>query len=79
MSQPPLKWLHAEGSLSQAKLIQYRRLSTQELLNSLEPGQPGSLKVRPDGIVIDGHHRLWILRERGVDIHSLPRESMPKE
>ncbi|MBI3247075.1 MAG: hypothetical protein HYZ50_11285 [Deltaproteobacteria bacterium] len=74
MSQPPLKPLHPASSFSTAKLGQYDKLSTEELVHSLKPGQPGSLKVRPDGTVLDGHHRLRILRARGVDVDSLPRE-----
>jgi hypothetical protein len=45
-----------------------------ELRSSLAPGQQGSLKVRPDGTVLDGHHRISVLAERGEDIHQLPRE-----
>jgi hypothetical protein len=37
------------------------------------------LKVRPDGTVLDGHHRISVLEERGEDIHLLPREIMEKE
>jgi ParB-like chromosome segregation protein Spo0J len=74
----PLKSLHADSSLSQAKLGQFGKLSNQELIDSLKPGQPGSLKVRPDGTIIDGHHRVKILRARGVDVDSLPREIIPK-
>ena len=73
---PPLKPLH--GSLSDAKLRTFDKLSTEELLNSLLPGQPGSLKVRPDGTMIDGHHRVKILASRGVDVDSLPREVLPR-
>jgi len=36
------------------------------------------LKARPDGTVIDLHHRVKILRDRGVDVHRLPREIIPK-
>ena len=79
MSQPPLKFLHPDSSLSEAKLGQFDKLSTQELIDSLKPGQPGSLKVRPDGTVMDGHHRIKILRDRGVDIDTLPRETIPKD
>jgi ParB-like chromosome segregation protein Spo0J len=79
MKQPPLQSLHPEGSLSHAKLLQYSKLSTQELIDSLQPGQPGALKVRPDGMVIDGHHRLKILYDRGIDIDALPREILPTE
>src|SRR5437867_9819471 len=73
----PLKLLHDKGSLSRPKIEQYSKLSTENLVDSLEPGRPGSLKVRPDGTVIDGHHRLEVLRDRGVDIDSLPRETIP--
>ena len=64
MKQPPLQALHPEGSLSHTKLLQYSKLSTQDLIDLLQPGQPGALKVRPDGTVIDGHHRLKILYDR---------------
>jgi hypothetical protein len=37
--QPPLKPLHDDGSLSPAKLGGYDKLSTQELIDSLKPGQ----------------------------------------
>ncbi|MCI0693173.1 hypothetical protein L0337_14360 [candidate division KSB1 bacterium] len=64
--------------MSQAKLAQFGKLSNQELIDSLKPGQPGSLKARPDGTMIDGHHRIKILRERGIDVDALPREIIPK-
>lgn len=79
MSHPLLKSLHAESALSQTKIVTFSRLSSDELITSLKPGQPGSLKARPDGTVIDGHHRLRVLRERGIDIDALPREVIPKE
>ena len=79
MKQPPLQLLHPESSLSHAKLLQYSKLSTQDLIDSLQPGQPSALKVRPDGTVIDGHHRLKILYDRGIDIDALPREILPTE
>ncbi len=76
---PPLKPLHPESSLSRAKLENYASASTQELLDSLEPGQAGALKARPDGTLVDGHHRIKILRDRGVDVDSLPREIVVKD
>lgn len=79
MTNPPLKSLHPDSSLSQVKLAQFSKLSTDELLDSLRPGSPGSLKTRPDGTVIEGHHRLAVLRDRGVDIEALPREIIPKD
>src|SRR5579862_2987496 len=72
--QPPLKPLHSDTSLIQSKLDKYGKLSTDELVASLGPGQQGSLKVRPDGIIVDGHHRIKVLRDRGVDVDSLARE-----
>jgi len=78
VNQPPLKSLHPDSSLSQVKLKQFDKLSNQQLIDSLKPGQPGSLKVRPDGTMIEGHHRIKILRDRGADVEALPREIMPK-
>lgn len=75
---PPLKPLHPDSSLSPAKLEQYAKGSTQELIDSLRPGQTGSLKVRPNGTMVDGHHRIKVLRDRGVDVDSLPREIVSK-
>jgi ParB-like chromosome segregation protein Spo0J len=75
---PPLKPLHPDSSLSRAKLETYGKTSTQELIDSLKPGQAGALKVRPDGTLVDGHHRIKILRDRGVDVDSLPREIIAK-
>lgn len=79
MAEPPLVLLHDYNSLSRPKIDQYGKLSIAELIESLQPGKPGSLKARPDGTVIDGHHRLIILRDRGVDIDSLPREVISKD
>jgi hypothetical protein len=70
----PLKPLHAEGSLSQPKVLIFRKLSTSELIVSLRPGESGALKVKGDGTIMDGHHRVFVLRERGVDVDALPRE-----
>lgn len=45
-------------------------------MRSLIPGQKDCLKTRPDGTILDGHHRIHILRQRGVDVDvdALPRE-----
>jgi hypothetical protein len=78
MKTPPLQPLHDTSLLNRAKLNLYARLTTTELLNSLAPGEPGSLKVRSDGTILDGHHRIEILRERGIDVDQLPREVIPR-
>lgn len=75
---PPLTPLHPDSSLSPAKLQQYDKASTEKLIESLQPGQSGSLKARDDGTMVDGHHRIKILRDRGVDVDALPREIVPK-
>lgn len=72
----PLRPLHS--SLIQSKLDVFCKMSTDELKNSLAPGQPNSLKARPDGTMLDGHHRIHVLRTRGVNVDSLPREVVPK-
>ena len=69
-----LKPLHSDSSLSSAKLEQLNSLSTEKLKVTLLPGQKDCLKVRPDGTILDGHHRIFILRGRGVDVGALPRE-----
>lgn len=74
MRQKPLKPLHRESSLIQTKLNQFRKMTTKQLLDSLVPGKPGALKVKSDGTIMDGHHRIVVLRERGINVDSLPRE-----
>jgi len=65
--------------MSQPKLDKFRKASTQELIDSLRPNQPGALKARPDGTILEGHHRVFVLKERGVDIDTLPREILQKD
>jgi len=79
MRYPPLKPLHPDDSLSQAKLAQLNLLSTEFLTVSLLPGQQHCLKVSPDGTILDGNHRIYILRTRKVDVDALPREVRSKE
>lgn len=76
---PSLKPLHDDSSLIRLKPGQYAKLTTPELIDSLRPGLPDALKARPDGTMIDGHHRIRILRDRGVDVDALPREVIPKQ
>lgn len=71
--------IHTDSSLIKSKLDQYGKRTNQELIDSLRPGQAGSLKTRPDGTIVDGRHRIKILRDRGVDVDSLPREIVAKD
>ena len=74
MDQVPLKPLHSDEKLIPSKLEDFRRISNEVLVDSLRPGQSGSLKARPDGTILDGHHRIKVLRERSIDVETLPRE-----
>lgn len=49
MKTPPLQPLHGTTTLNRTKLNHYARLTTAELLQSLVPGQPGSLKLGAGG------------------------------
>lgn len=76
---PPLKGLHSSEAMrgNQSSSNYWRGRSTDEIVDSLKPGRPESLKVKSDGTVMNGNTRLEILRERGVDINRLPREPYP--
>jgi len=76
---PSLKSLHSEDSLIPLKLAQLDQLPTEVLVQSLVPGQRDCLKTRPDGTIIDGHHRIHVLRKRDVNVNALPREIVLKE
>ena len=76
---PPLKPLHSSCSLNTAKLAKIERLPTETLQASLLPGLKDCLKTRPDGTILDGHHRIHVLRGRGVDVDCLPRDVVEKE
>jgi hypothetical protein len=76
---PPLKSLHSESSLNAVKLTQMERLSTEALQTSLLPERKECLKTRPEGTILDGHHRIHILRQRGVDVDALPRQIVVKD
>jgi hypothetical protein len=78
MVPPKLRSLHQSSSLSRAKLTELDRLPTEVLVRSLQPGERDSPKVRPDGTILDGHHRVHLLRLRGIDVDVLPRELVKK-
>ena len=77
--QPPLKPLQSESALNKAKLLAMEKLTTGTIQDSLIPGNQHSLKTRPDGTILDGHHRIEILRQRGIDVDTLPREVIQRE
>lgn len=71
---PPLRLLHPESTLVASKLAALETLTTETITASLAPGQENCLKTRPDGTILEGNHRIHVLRVRGVDVDSLPRE-----
>jgi hypothetical protein len=76
---PPLKSLHSEGSLNAAKLTKFDCFATEVLVASLALEEEGCLKTRPDGTILDGHHRIHILRSRGIQVDDLPRDILEKD
>ena len=52
----------------------WRKQSTDDIVESLQPGNREALKVKPDGRIMDGNTRVKVLEERGFDINTLPRE-----
>jgi hypothetical protein len=76
---PPLKALHSCSLLIPGKVAAMDQCSTDVLKRSLLPGRRDCLKTRRDGTILDGHHRIHVLRERGVDVDRLPREIVEKE
>jgi hypothetical protein len=55
---PPLVPLHDDASLNRLKLDFIGRLPTEEIVESLLLERSDCLKARPDGTILDGHHRL---------------------
>jgi hypothetical protein len=75
---PPLKPLHSETSLNPGKLAVFEKLLSDVLKQSLTPGQMHSLKTRPNGTILDGHHRVHVLKGRGENVDLLPREILDR-
>jgi hypothetical protein len=76
---PPLKPLHPDSSLNAVKLKKMESFSTEVLPASLLTTEAGCLKTRADGTILDGHHRILVLRGRGVDVDRIPQEIVVKE
>jgi hypothetical protein len=69
--------LHPDSSLSKASLAYWRSRTTEQIVASLKPGGRIALKVKGDGIIMDGNTRMKVLEERGFAIESLPFEPYP--
>ena len=70
----PLPRLEPIHGTKKSILDHFRSRPTDEIIESLKPRKKESLKAYSDGRILNGHHRLKVLEERGIDIHSLPRE-----
>jgi hypothetical protein len=55
----------------------WRKQPTEDIVSSLQPGQPEALDVKFDGRIMNGNTRIKVLEERGFDVNSLPREVLP--
>lgn len=66
-----------ETGTSHIALEYWRTQPTTAIVRSLRPGNRESLKVKPDGRIMDGNTRIKVLEEHGVDVNSLPREVLP--
>jgi hypothetical protein len=69
-----LKLLHPDSSLSKANLAFWRRRANDVIVKSLAPGNRNSLKVKRNGIIMDGNTRIKVLKERGFAVDALPFE-----
>ena len=80
MERPPLRRVHTDETLESGASrfsIRYWRLrSTEEIVESLSPGKLESLKVKPDGRILNGNVRVKVLEERGFDLNLLEREAV---
>ena len=74
----PLRRIHADETLvtgtSRFSLAYWRAQETKEIVESLRPGKPEALRVKPDGRIINGNVRIKVLEERGFDIDGLECE-----
>nr|BAI63267.1 hypothetical protein [Streptomyces sp. SNA15896] len=72
---PPLQSLHPDSSLDKSSLDFWHKQDTEDIVFSLRPGAHEPLIVKPDGTIMNGNTRIAVLRSRGYDVDSLPRES----
>ena len=77
-NKSPLKRIHSdqhlENGLSRFSLICWRKQETAKIIESLSPDRIESLRVKPDGRIMNGNTRIKVLEERGVEFNNLPRE-----
>ncbi|MFD9359557.1 polymorphic toxin-type HINT domain-containing protein, partial [Streptomyces sp. NPDC060031] len=72
---PPLKSLHPDSSLAKSSLDFWHKQDTEDIVFSLRSGGQEPLIAKADGTIMNGNTRVAVLRSRGYDVDSLPRES----
>jgi hypothetical protein len=77
-SHPPLQRIHPDatyqGGTAKLALDHWRQQPTDAVIRSLAPGGRETLRVKPDGRIMNGNTRIKVLEERGFDVNGLPRE-----
>lgn len=66
-----LRRLHSDQTLTQSTLDYLRGLNSDEIVQMLAEDGPERLRIRPDGTVLQGNHRVKVLEERNYDMASL--------
>jgi hypothetical protein len=62
--QPYLRFAHAEETIRANPSFSYWEAQpTDIIVATLRPGTRSPLTVKPDGTVLDGNTRVWILQE----------------
>ena len=67
----PLRRLHGDRDLKQRTLEHFRAQRTDDIVRSLLAEGPEKLKLRSDGLVLQGNYRIKVLEERGYDTSTL--------
>ena len=77
----PLRRLHEDRVLKQRTLEYFRAQHTDDIVRSLLAQGPERLKIRSDGLVLQGNHRIKVLEERGYDTAQLSEQAevIPRE
>lgn len=72
--RPTLTLLHDEHAIRQRMSYAYwEQQSTEAIVGSLRPEAAIPLTAKPNGTVMQGNTRVFVLRQRKFDVDSLPR------
>ena len=75
---PKLRRIHSDETLEKGiarfSIKFWRTQSNEKIIESLRKGTIESLKVKPDGRILNGNVRCKVLEERGFDLNLLERE-----